>query len=400
MEKWFGRTYEKTGSIDCDLILKTRGEIKIQIGNRFIDLIKNGKVVSQSGYFSKVTSIDQIKSNGIYICDNIIYVKIDDQLIQVGGNENQTYVSFLSQQEINSAQKDIAKRNIGLQFDSISDALNEVEKGLVFIGDKIFYVSGGTYTEYGGIPNPYNKQFVIAKDTPELGALKLVGNGRQNGIVINEASAYEDNGTLYINSNTKLSFIINGVQAILANAYQAEFSIPIVVNEGITSNDYSYDRSGFSLTSNGNESTLEVDNVIERKWDTIVYIIDNSSNEGIAITNSIKNNGIYIKAIDFNDQVIDVFPILHVPLIGYTRMIDSNDYQKITYELLQGKDFYYRMKLEFNIYDVQNLKFLGVYYGSDYQPLPFYTTKTYGIYHEDPINNAQESEEEEEEEQG
>ena len=44
MEKFFGRTYETVGNVSGDLLLKTRGGVKIQIGSSFIDLIKNGKI--------------------------------------------------------------------------------------------------------------------------------------------------------------------------------------------------------------------------------------------------------------------------------------------------------------------------------------------------------------------
>lgn len=40
----FGKTYNSLGSTDNNLILLTKGDLKVQWGNRFIDLIKNGKV--------------------------------------------------------------------------------------------------------------------------------------------------------------------------------------------------------------------------------------------------------------------------------------------------------------------------------------------------------------------
>lgn len=38
MEKLFGKAYETLGNTSSDLLLKTRSEIKIQIGNQYIDL--------------------------------------------------------------------------------------------------------------------------------------------------------------------------------------------------------------------------------------------------------------------------------------------------------------------------------------------------------------------------
>jgi hypothetical protein len=43
-DRIFGSEHTLIGSSNRDLILKTRGKIKVQWGNRFIDIIKNGKL--------------------------------------------------------------------------------------------------------------------------------------------------------------------------------------------------------------------------------------------------------------------------------------------------------------------------------------------------------------------
>lgn len=42
--KLFGRIFDSVGSSSSDLLLKTKGQVKIQWGNKFIDLIKDGKI--------------------------------------------------------------------------------------------------------------------------------------------------------------------------------------------------------------------------------------------------------------------------------------------------------------------------------------------------------------------
>ena len=43
-EQLFGRVYETVGSSSSDLLLKTKGQLKVKWGNKYIDLIKDGQV--------------------------------------------------------------------------------------------------------------------------------------------------------------------------------------------------------------------------------------------------------------------------------------------------------------------------------------------------------------------
>ena len=64
MEKFFGRTYETVGNVSGDLLLKTRGGIKVQIGSSFIDLVKNGKINVDIDIIKEASSKDNIIDNG------------------------------------------------------------------------------------------------------------------------------------------------------------------------------------------------------------------------------------------------------------------------------------------------------------------------------------------------
>ena len=102
METLFGRTYDHIGSTDSDFIIKTRGQVKIQWGKVFIDLIKDGKINVNSDIFNIVDTVNDVKgADGIYYVkeDGSVYILIDGNVINIAGELGTTYVSFKGPQE-------------------------------------------------------------------------------------------------------------------------------------------------------------------------------------------------------------------------------------------------------------------------------------------------------------
>ena len=54
MTELFGRIFDSVGSSSSDLLLKTKGQVKIQWGNKFIDLIKDGKINFSKEFVQKM----------------------------------------------------------------------------------------------------------------------------------------------------------------------------------------------------------------------------------------------------------------------------------------------------------------------------------------------------------
>lgn len=71
------------GNSKENLVLKTAGKLKVQWGNKFIDLLdNNGKLnFKHQTIVKSADSIDSINSNGIYVVDNNVIVKINDTII-------------------------------------------------------------------------------------------------------------------------------------------------------------------------------------------------------------------------------------------------------------------------------------------------------------------------------
>ena len=112
----FGKTYNTIGSTDSNFIIKTKGDLKVKWGNKYIDVIKNGKIASESDkILKKVDTIENITSDGIYLVGDIVWVIIDGVKIQLSSsNQEDIFVSYLTEQkDITSDQKNIALTNIG-----------------------------------------------------------------------------------------------------------------------------------------------------------------------------------------------------------------------------------------------------------------------------------------------
>lgn len=280
MEKYFGRTYNATGDTNADFLIKTRGQVKVQYGNKFIDLIKNGKLNVDVDILTSVDTVDDIGSeDGIYYVkeDGSIYVVIDGVKINILGEVGTTYVSFISDQTTTGAQKYQALKNIGFIFETEDDALaSGLTNGLVYIEStgKVYTITEGVLKEFTvAIPNPYTKQFVIDKeDQISDGALVIKGNGRPNSIILGDTYIYQDGQSATIDG-PDISLRTNGEEQISITNDKTTVKNEALFNKDVSSDKFqSHNASanrGFRLyISASGESILEVDKIIERNSST------------------------------------------------------------------------------------------------------------------------------------
>ena len=140
MEKFFGRTYETVGNVSGDLLLKTRGGVKVQIGSSFIDLIKNGKINVDIDIIKEASSKDNIIDNGLYLVKDVLYVKYYDTVLPLSSNTGENQVSYLPQLNITQEQKIQAQKNIGIYYDTLEEAQQNVNNGYFYIKERGIYV--------------------------------------------------------------------------------------------------------------------------------------------------------------------------------------------------------------------------------------------------------------------
>lgn len=140
MEKFFGRTYETVGNVSGDLLLKTRGGVKVQIGSSFIDLVKNGKINVDIDIIKEASSKDNIINNGLYLVKDVLYVKYQDTILSLSSNTGENQVSYLPQLNITQEQKIQAQKNIGIYYDTLEEAQQNVNNGYFYIKERGIYV--------------------------------------------------------------------------------------------------------------------------------------------------------------------------------------------------------------------------------------------------------------------
>ena len=233
----FGKTYNTIGSTDSNFIIKTKGDLKVQWGNKYIDVIKNGKIASESTkILKKVDSLEGITSDGIYLVGDTVWAIIDGVKVQLSSNQEDIFVSFLTEQkDVTSDQKNLALTNIGFYYDTLEDAKSaNIKAGLVYVkGDsKLYIIKDGIFSEY-------------------------TINQQQSSEEIEEPSFEK----LYI---SEYSLFVDGEAYATYQDNQIIIHKPIILEEALYSKGAT-STFGYKLYMKDGESYLEIDHIIQRK---------------------------------------------------------------------------------------------------------------------------------------
>lgn len=280
-DKLFGRTYSTVGNSDSDFIIKTRGQVKVQWGKKFIDIIKDGKLNVDVSFIGSVDSYNDIGSkDGLYYVkeDGSIYLVVNGNKINILGDIDGTYVSFASKQDTADEQKGQASKNLGIRYSSKDEATEYgVTNGIVFLEDanRWYIVEDGVFTLYPSeLESPYKKQLIISKEDNSIGALVISGQGNGNALIFNAGS---DTLSIYKNFDN----------------YSIDSSSPIITTVGTTStaelrldglslskslfcdsieSSSASDSTGFKLYMLDGKSILSIDQLMVRESSDIVDI--------------------------------------------------------------------------------------------------------------------------------
>lgn len=280
MAQLFGKNYQETGKSSSPLLLRSNGEIKLQWGNKFIDLIKNGKLNSQSdNILSTVSTKNDINKDGIYLVteDNSIWFSLNGTILQLSNTDSDTtYISYMIEQKTTAEQKYQALTNIGFYYKTLEEAQQaNIVSGIIYIeGDNsLYYIKDGNLTKYS------------------TESIKQTSSNTFDEIFISDLHIYK-NGDMYINRNdqTVVRLQNNSVNVLKK----------LVPQKDIYSFNYDLN-NGYALYESDSKSILEVDSIYWRNIDKELPLTQSVIDEQIDYNqaNVIK----YYESIESNYQI-------------------------------------------------------------------------------------------------
>lgn len=252
-----GVSYESIGSSTSNLLLKSNGTVRVQWGSKLIDLIKNGKIVSDNSqeFVFIIENESEIKADGIYIInqDEDIQVWICKNSIKYNLTKSDLYISTHKLQNLTSEQKTQALINIGIQYNTLEEVKNaKLTDGIVYVSDTktLYTISNGIIEEFSA-------------------KLKTV----------TEEKKEETEGNL-INDDVKIILSINESEYLSLIDKKIIANYPIVLKTHVNlCSENATDTTGFKLYISNNKSYLDIDNINVRSGLPIEEYITITYNE-------------------------------------------------------------------------------------------------------------------------
>ena len=193
-----GKEQLVVGNYDRDLILRTKGAVKVQIQNKFVNLISDELVDNSSEDVASsvifVTNIDPMQSYPeqtliIETSTGKIYYYINGTLTESGQDQyEQNFVSYVDAQSLSETQKKIALKNLGYVYNSLTDV------SLPYYGQLVYDLSQSKHFYFTDV---WNESYLHLKQ----------GGQVENNVVISETPEISSNSLLGIYGPAFTSFI-------------------------------------------------------------------------------------------------------------------------------------------------------------------------------------------------
>ena len=277
-----GRNMNFFGNKDCDLVLQTKGKIKINFGDKFIDLFNGGKF--NVGNKDIITTIEGKPSSkdedGFYFDKNsgTLYLKIGDDIYEILSNAKSIdgYIVYNDVQNLSKDEKFQAQNNIGISFLTKEDAINSQSEGLVYIASEnsAFILKNGSLfplnRETSNSSNFFKDQVTIDLGNSESLALLIEGlkNYIRVGTESNHTDIYQDQSGGVIDSNNQLTIKVNGKEQVIVKSGEVDFTSIVnalkgIITDEIYSSNFVEGSSGWGIWIDKvtGESYIQVDHI-------------------------------------------------------------------------------------------------------------------------------------------
>lgn len=248
-EKIAGKPSTVIGTQNTNLVLRGQS-VKIQYGNKFIDLIKDGKICSNQSNTAQ-SQLESSSESKFQQVEGDIVLTLQGQNLNLSELTDKRYVSYNLEQVYDYEQKLQSLKNIGFYYNGLSDVSNDFV-GIAYImsENKLYICNKGQMQEY----NQENYKSYKDLDVESLKTI-LLFVGKNQALKVDTTDKIANFYAAGFNFDGHANF-----NEDLINLHK-----PIVVKTYVQSKDYVADMSGFKLYSDANGvSTLEVDNIIER----------------------------------------------------------------------------------------------------------------------------------------
>lgn len=185
--KIFGQTQKEIGSLDNNLVLKTKGQIYIRYGKKYVELLdRNGNLkVSFPKVVVKIDSLDKMNHDGFYLFEDNLYVHLNEETLQITGIDGGNYIQYIGEQNLKEEYIKIAQKNIGLTFDSIEEAVKTISNGIVHVKNDLYIIKDG-------VSYPYKNNMELNSPLKEINNINDVPKEPNSAIV------YKDDGWKYL----------------------------------------------------------------------------------------------------------------------------------------------------------------------------------------------------------
>lgn len=296
-----GRDMNFFGSKEKDFVIQTKGRVKINFGDKFIELFNGSKFTVGNSDAIKTTNGEPSSTDpdGFYFDENTgtLYLKIGDKVYEIFSNAKlkDGFISYKEEQSLNGNEQVLAKENIGSIFNTPEEAKSSGGSGVVYIKNEnkayilqngiLYPITNNTEINIGGDSegdDSYYFDKTVTIDIDDEGIALIIEGLRKYirvGTEDNHTDIYQTENGGAIDSDKSLTIKIDGKDQIIIKDGNINFNSIInalkgIITDEIYSSNFKENESGWGIwiDKETGESYLQVDHILSNLEIQPVYL--------------------------------------------------------------------------------------------------------------------------------